>query len=282
MRNIRSCFTICKNGFRKWSCNYRIYVLFLLLLIFVHHYVRPFYDVSVRVERDLPLAIFPFLTNGTMTQIIIMFGMLFLFCDAPFTDNSQLYTIIRSGKERWAVGQILYILSASALYLLVIALLSIFMLLPNVDFADKWGSIFSTLAQGGNLGNISLSIPQRIVAQYTPVEAMVTSFLLEWGAVVFLALLLFAISLHANRIVGIVSVSVLILFDTVVSTNLPYWYYKLSPVSMARLTTLDALGSQGRPTLLYAGLFYCLGILLLSAICIISVRKKAVKVEVIL
>lgn len=280
MHRIKSCFSICKNGFRKWSCNYKIYVLLLLLLIFVHNYVRPFYEVSVRVEKPLPAAVFPFLTDSSLTQAIILFGAIFLFCDAPFSDNSQLYTLIRSGKGKWAVGQILYVFSASAVYLLTILLASLAMLLPNVTFDNTWGSIFSTLAQGGALGNISLSISRKIVALYTPMEAVAIGFLLEWGAIVFMALLLFAVNLHGNRIAGIVFVGALVLFDAVIYGELPYWYYKFSPVSMARLSTLDALGSQGRPTLLYAILFYVIGIFTLSAICVYSVRKKAVKVEV--
>ncbi len=282
MRNIKSCFSICKNGFRKWSSSYRMYVLLLLLILFTYHYVRPFYTASVQVDKSIPVVVFPFLTNGTFTQAIIMFGMVFLFCDAPFMDNIQLYTIIRSGKQKWAVGQILYMILASAVYLLTIFLLTVLMLVPNIDFADKWGAIFSTLAQGASFGNIAISIPQKIVALYSPMEAVVISFLLEWGAIVFMALLLFAINLNCNRIIGIVSVSSLILFDAAVYNNWPYSYNKFSPVSMARLTTLDALGSNGRPTLLYAVLFYGIGILFLSAFCVLCVRKKAVKMEVTL
>lgn len=279
MHNIRACFTICTNNFRKWSSNYRIYVLLLLIIMFSYNYARPFYEISVLVNQNIPPVIFPFLTSNILTQAMIMSGVIFLFCDAPFIDNCQPYSIIRSGRMKWMTGQILYVFFASAIYLLIIFICTVIMVIPNVSFANDWGSIFFTISQGGQISDIStVSVPYRILLLYTPLEALFISFLLEWGAAVFLGLLMLAINMNFNRAWGIACASIVVLFDAVVYNTMSYWYNRISPVSMARLSILDSSEATGKPGNVYAYLFFIISILILCMVCMICFRKKAIQV----
>jgi hypothetical protein len=281
MDSVRKSFRISINNVRKWGANPRIYILAILLFIFVWTFIRPILDFSRSVNYKVTPWLFPYLTNYYFSQMLIMIGIVFLFCDAPFMDSGQPYLILRSGRMTWGLGQVLYIMVGTAIYLLFVTIVSIMILAPNLFFSNSWGKVLGTLAQTDAARQFKISIPisYAIQAQYTAVQAFFLSFLLEWCACVMLGLIIYITNAYFKRTFGaIVGVS-FVLFDTVISNaGIGLFPYYFSPVSMARLTVLDPSGISTHPTNLYAYIFYTIGILLLSIIAILSMQKRDIQV----
>lgn len=152
-------FSCCAQNLRKWPSNPRIYVLGLLLIGFLFEWVRPIADFSSAVHVSVTPWVFPYLSLSQKVLLLIMLGIVLLFCDAPFIDAHQPYVIIRSGKRDWLLGQILYIMVASALYFLFIALISTLLMLPNLTFSSEWGKIFGTLALTDAGSQFKINLP---------------------------------------------------------------------------------------------------------------------------
>lgn len=280
MVNIRKSFSVCIHNVRKWATNPRIYILGILLILFVYTYVNPITNFSkIMGYRVTPWA-FPFISNFIYSQLVMMLGIVFLFCDAPFTDAGQPYFLIRSGRIQWGLGQVFYIMLGTALYFLFIALASILVLAPNMFFSVGWGKILGTLAQtnAGRFNNIYLPVSNQILTLYTPIQAFGLSLLLEWCAGTMLGLIIFIINMNFSRAMGVIASSAVVLLDFVIYSTFPSYMNHFSPVSMARLTTLDTSGLSPRPTNQYAYIFFAVGIILLSIIAVLSVRKRSIQV----
>ena len=60
-----------------------------------------------------PLDIFePFIYNSSTLHIatLMFLGLMLLFADAPFTEQSAMYSLVRCSRVQWVVGKLMYIL----------------------------------------------------------------------------------------------------------------------------------------------------------------------------
>lgn len=280
MGKLREAFSIGINNIRKWFTNPRIYILAILLIILVLTYIRPLYNFSEYAGYRVTVWMFPFISNFYITQFMMMLGIVFLFCDAPFIDICQPYQLIRSGRTVWGIGQVFYIMLSSALYFLFIAFLSILVLFPNVFISNDWGKVMGTLAQAdiGRSFGIYLPIDYQILTMYNPLQAFGLSILLDWCAGTMLGLIIFITNINFNRAIGAILASAVVILDISITNAFPYYLYHFSPVSMARLTIIDPSGFSTRPSSVYTFIFFFTGLIVLSVVAVLSARKHDIQV----
>ena len=273
-------FSCCAQNLRKWPSNPRIYVLGLLLIGFLFEWVRPIADFSSAVHVSVTPWVFPYLSLSQKVLLLIMLGIVLLFCDAPFIDAHQPYVIIRSGKRDWLLGQILYIMVASALYFLFIALISTLLMLPNLTFSSEWGKIFGTLAltDAGSQFKINLPISYKLQLTYTPIAAMAWSFFLNWLIGTFLGLLMFVLNMRFTREIGAIVATFLVILQYFCFSANGFLLWHFSPVSWASLENLDITHTSALPSITYA-VSVLIGLnLILILLAVIFIRKKDIDV----
>ncbi|MCL1791356.1 MAG: hypothetical protein FWG40_08445 [Peptococcaceae bacterium] len=279
---------------RKWPANPRLYVIVLLLGSFLLSLL-----VSVRrfcADADVGVTpwLFPFLMDNPYLVFVFMLGILLLFCDAPFIDAHQAGVIIRMGKTTWALGQIFYVMVASALYFAAVFVLSLVLMFPHVGFSWEWGQIIGTLAQtnAGGAYDVPFFLSYRIMLDYSPVSALAWCFGLCWLLGVFLGLIHFVVNQSLGRGFG-TALALFLIF-------LPFFafdmgsgrlfvldvggLYKIvtvdyfSPVSWASLNSMDVANYKPLPPRSYA-VSALVGLnVVLSGLAVLVVRKKSVDV----
>ncbi|MCB8818087.1 hypothetical protein [Desulfosporosinus shakirovi] len=280
MGNVSKIITCCIQNLRKWSANPRLYVLGLLIIGFLCDYIPPITKFSMAVQVPATPWVFPYLTLDAMLLFMLMLGIVLLFCDAPFIDAHQPYVIIRSGKTNWLLGQISYIMLASALYFLFIVFVSVLMLLPNLTFSFEWGKIWGTLAltNAGNQFKIILPVSYQLQLNYTPIAAMAWSFLLNWLIGTFLGLLIFVLNMRFTREIGVIVSSALAFLPYFCFDVNSFLLFRLSPVSWASLGILDTTHTTALPSITYA-VSVLIGLnLILILLANMFIRKKDINV----
>lgn len=278
---VKKIFCIAMYSIRQWITNPRIICLFVLMSAFVWNDFEVIGNLTGMTGIKTNPLIFPFFSSDPVKQLILLAGIVFLFSDAPFINKNQPYIIIRSKRIPWVLGQILYIVMASAIYFLFLMLVSILVLLPYGTFATNgWGKIIQTLAQTDVGAQIKLQfgITKEITTFYSPFEAFGLSFLLNWGVACFLGLLLFVINMKFNRMLGLVAAGVILFFDLLVTNMLPPTFYHFSPVSLSRLSVLDPMGVSLFPKLTYPFVFFSVSIVVLSALLVVSIKKISIEI----
>ncbi|MGB8455954.1 MAG: hypothetical protein WCD89_27020 [Anaerocolumna sp.] len=278
---VKKIFSIAMYSIRQWVTDPRIISLFVLMSMFVWNDFEVIGDLTGRTGIKTNPLIFPFFSNDPVKQLILLAGIVFLFSDAPFINKNQPYIIIRSKRIPWVLGQILYIIMASAIYFLFLMLISILVLLPYGTFAtDGWGKIINTLAQtdAGRQINLQFGITKEITTFYSPWEAFGLSFLLNWGVACFLGLLMFVINLKFNRMLGLVVGGVILSFDLLVTNALPPAFYHFSPVSLSRLGVLDPMGVSMFPNMTYPFVFFSVSIVVISVLLVVSIKKISIEI----
>jgi len=280
VNNIRTILILCGLNIKRWASNPRYYVLLLLIGMLVHYVSLPILRFSIMVGVPVTPWIFPFISTAPYINGMLILGMVLLFCDAPFMNDSTPYECIRSGRKKWLYGQYIYILTASFLFTFAIMGCSILCLLPNISFEPGWGRVFSTLAQTNAGAQYSLiPISYGIQQTYSPLHAMLLSVCVFWLVTVFMGMLIFALNLVTQRIGGTIVGFVFAFFPYFAYEVGGGWIFYLVPTTWINIQMLDASGNSRYPSVIYAIVFLVAAIFLLM--CIASEIMKKQEVEVL-
>ena len=169
--------------------------------------------------------IFPFLFAFRYMRIVFMIPVVFIFCDAPFVDTNQTYVMLRTKRNIWSMGQILYIIVSSFLYTLFHLLLTIIFNIQYMQWGTTWGDVLGNARTSGIMVNLNIryttvGISASIIRYFTPAQAMFFSFILMWLSFIFIGMLIYAINiLTKSKGISIIVTGFLILLNAVVEVG---------------------------------------------------------------
>ena len=95
-----------------------------------------------------PLNIFePFIYNSSTLHIatLMFLGLMLLFADAPFTEQSAMYSLVRCSRVQWVVGKLMYILLSCAVYYIFSLAVTVIFFSPNAFAGNVWSAPFYEL-----------------------------------------------------------------------------------------------------------------------------------------
>lgn len=271
----------CINTFLKWKGNPKIWVVGAFLIFYIYNLVAPIAAFCQDVGYSVTPWLFPYFFSNSSSSLLLMLAFVLFLCDAPFLDQQQILVLIRTGRYKWAAGQLLYIAASSFLYFLAIFVLSLFFILPHLHLTNEWGKIIGTLTQtdaGQNYGIMDLSF--NVMNYYLPVEAMLLSFTLMVGIGISLGNFMFFVNLRCNKSLGVGGATTFVLLPALLHFEGFYKFSYLSPVSWGNLSLMaSGLSPKLTPTYAYIVLFLCNAVLITLILWTIPNNELAVEVE---
>ena len=228
--------------------------------------IRDFIEAT---NCPVSIYIYPIMLIHIKFRTIISFCCVYLFSDVPFLQYSKMYSLIRMGRIKWALAQILSIFETAFLFCLYMCIVPVVLCIPNVEFTGEWGKIIHTLSltNMSQVYAINIYVPYEVLVRLKPMEAMFLAVGLSTLLISFFGIFMFAVSLVFKRNIAIVAASVVIGWSVAV-----YNIYKLlfpyAPVLWLDISQIGQLfyGMKRFPDLRY---------ILLSFLLMISVSALA-------
>lgn len=273
---------ICMQNIRKWVGNRRILMCIAMTTLLVYSYTKDLSVLCNYMGQKMNPWIFPFLFAFRYMRIVFMIPVVFIFCDAPFVDTNQTYVMLRTKRNIWSMGQILYIIVSSFLYTLFHLLLTIIFNIQYMQWGTTWGDVLGNAGTSGIMVNLNIryttvGISASIIRYFTPAQAMFFSFILMWLSFIFIGMLIYAINiLTKSKGISIIVTGFLILLNAVVEGK-PYWC-KFSPLSWNYIGCIDVGGRTQYPTITYVLCMYILMIVIFGIIAVAAGNRREVVV----
>lgn len=266
MNKIRSQIKFGWRLFVNRTVSIRMFTLLLLLGFVYHIFLTPLNSFVKSVNHPVCPFIFPFLLSDIYFLVLFMAAVVYYFSDAPFMKNWTMYQVIRTGRVRWAFGQIETILISSFTFVILAIGMTGILLLPNVTLSEGWGKVLYTLSMTGASGdfNIPFSIPYEIISRYTVLEGLGVTILVGGMVIAFIGLLMFCISLIGSRLLANVVAMVFVIMPMIqlnIGMSVPELDF-ISPVSWMNLSKLNIKGSGNE-----LSIGYCVAVL--GSLCIL-------------
>ncbi len=262
--------------YRKWFTDPRIYIAFFLGSLFIINHASNYILYARSINEPINfLEPFIYAMNTLECQVIVFASFILLISDAPFIDNNSVYILLRSKKEKWSTGIILYLLGSALLYLFVLTIVTILFGIFHAYVVNAWSDPIYTLAvYSPRNAHIEYEIAFPYIGflqAYTPITAYFSTMFLQLGYYFFFALLIFLFNFqfkyHIGSIIGIIfhAISYVIILDA------GYIDIKYSLISYC----IPIFHNGQTITLLKSGgLFLCL-ILLLYLITLKIIRRSS-------
>lgn len=278
MDRLRKVLLIAGNNFKKWTANPRMYVVLLLMAGYTAMMLNCISAFLSGSGYRIAPWVFPFFMGQPYSLLMILLGLILLFCDAPFIDREQPYVIMRTGRTAWTVGQILYIVLSSAVYFFGVMLLTVLVLLPHLSWERGWGRVINSFCQNGaSRYGVVIPFDYGVVNTFTPTQAMVLEYLLCWLMGSFLGLLMFVLNLAVSRSAGAIAAAAFSVFPLFVKRS-DYWLHYISPGSWTSLSVIDFSGNSSFPSPFYVFSSFFFLIALLAASALLLMKRRDVDV----
>lgn len=284
---IRVAWFISQLSLKKLMRNPKISVMIFLLGF---HMWDAFLTVRYK-SAELGLSVspwsIPFIFNTDLTLAMLLMMVVVWFCDAPFMDEHQPYTIARSGRTVWFYGQVVYIIKGTFICLLLIVFFSILPIIDRFALSDQWGRVYTELAsqdfimESGSILNFNVS--PEIIGRYSPVIATLLSTSLFWLNSIFLCLLMFALNLKLPKYFG-TGLTLFVAFlggGSSIYNNLGSFtdvLKKIIPTCWCKIDNISNNPITGRVSFVYAYTFLFIAIIALIIIARFFMKRYIVEI----
>lgn len=203
MREIRQVFQLARQNFSGWKRSPRIWMTFLLALVLCLMLSDQVLSHAQRYETILQIAE-PFIwTYGDGASVMLSSLLLvLLFADMPFVDQQTPYSLVRTKRNIWLAGQIIYVISATIIYNLFLFVVLACMTAPFAYVGNVWSETAAMLGYGGG-ASITVPVSIKTMESSMPYECAFTVFLLMLLYSLFIVSLMLCLNLTIKNAAGV-------------------------------------------------------------------------------
>lgn len=289
MHSVKQVFSLLTSSLYTLLVSKKFVIFIAVAFIFSAYTFGGLNDIAVFYGTKVSAYSFPFfLSNPSM---LLLFGVLvtYIFSDVPFTEQNTYFVMIRTNRNIYYAAKILYIFAASVVIAATFVLFSIISVIPNADFTNQWGKIIYTLSSSPQTilehsnAKIGFAVNDIVVNEFTPLTAMVYSFVLMVLVVFFIGIVIMFVSImiskNASYIVSGFFVS--LSYFSVFLGNITFhgFLYFISPFSWISLNWLDIYNSGLAPSPLYAVLVIVCSTALMEIIAFLKFYHRDLKLQ---
>ena len=203
---MKQVFMVALYNFRIWKKNPRIFLSFSIAFIFcflLSDKIVAFaekYDTSMQILE-------PFIwTFGDSNSILLSSMILiFLFADMPFVTNATPFFLMRTTRKKWLLGQAIYILLATSVYMVFVMSATAFISMRKAFVGNIWSN--TAVALGYSKAGETLAVPASVKAMgmSTPYGCAAIVFLLMLCYSLILVFLMLLFNLKFGQIGGVLA-----------------------------------------------------------------------------
>ena len=230
----------------NWTRNYKIYFVVLTLIIFVLDNYTAVFDFAYQARFRVSPYLFPFCFTHPFMRIVIFSCVIFLFSNAPFISGFQLLLLSRTGKKKWYLAQMVYLIICCFLLTAFLVALPVIRNISMIAFLKDWGKVIETLARQFDIVH---PISYQTVSRYSAQEVMVYTVCISILLMMLIGMILYLCNiLFKNRSVGILICVALVLLDWFVYITGNITLLGISPISWRQISNMAYARERGLPS----------------------------------
>lgn len=247
MKQIKQAFSIAGYNFRLWRGNPRILVTFSLAFILC--FLLSDKAVRFAANHNTPMQLVEtFIWSfGDSNSILLSSSLLvLLFADMPFLSSGTPLYLVRTSRRTWITGQVIYIVSATTVYLLFVLASTVLLSLSQSFTANMWSPTAAILGYTNAGKRVAIPALVKTLEMSWPYQSMASIFALMLGYTGVMVMIMLVCNLRFGQAAGVVSVLVYSIYgilmqpDTIqLLLKLPDEAYYIANVTIGWLSPLN-------------------------------------------
>lgn len=204
MGKIRQSLLIAGQNFSKWPRSPRTWMVFVIAFILCLMLSDKILSYAQNYEISLQI-VEPFIwIYGDSTSVLLSSLLLILlFADMPFVDSVTPYTLIRTKRSIWLLGQMIYVCVGTIIYNIFLLVSLMILTAPFAYIGNLWSETAALLGYGGSAG-ISIPVSVKTMESSMPYECAGKVFVLMFLYSLFIAGLMLWLNLLKYSGAGVI------------------------------------------------------------------------------
>ena len=192
--SLQKTLTVAALHYQRWKQTPKAAVVFLLAFILSYLLTNQILDVVQAHNLAIQVAE-PFIWTFGDAQSILLASLplLILFADLPLASNEVPFYLARCSRSIWLAGELVYVFSASALYLFWIFESTIILCIKNSYVANQWSNAAVIFAYMD--GDTAIPSSMKVMQQIAPYPCCLRVALLMLGYLMLAVSIQFAVTL---------------------------------------------------------------------------------------
>ena len=233
-------WNLAKLEMKKWIISPRM-VLWIPMVVYINHFaiepiVRAAEDMSAKTGYLCRPNLFEgFIAMGTsgLLLMILPLMLLVLLSDFPNTEYGSVFLIHRISRRDWIIGQILFFVMASIIFIVIIGLISMSLLIGRSEMSFSWSRVVTKYGRvfPDRYGDtFSRLLPKQLYNQMTPLESILHTYLLLLLYSCLIGGILLLSKMVYQKKAGVVAASIIIILGAVFCSfrSDPMWVFPMS------------------------------------------------------
>ena len=205
---VRKALSITRNEFVSLIHKPKLLLIIASIAFMIDSVAKPMKDLSIELGYQLNIAEpFIFITSKGLNIVIIPLIFIAILSDFPSAENSGYFSIIRNGRISWLVGETLFALLSSVLYIITIFLSVAIYCADNSFIGNVWSDY--TLRTYIDYPDIFLYgttfLDTSVYTQGTPVDILFQTLALMIMYIFILVMLMLMFRIIGRKTFGIIT-----------------------------------------------------------------------------
>lgn len=290
MKYVHQLLQIVLFSFRRWRRNPRIILTFTLAFLLclmltdkAVSFAKHYHTVMQLVEAFV--WVFGDADSIMMSSLLVTL----LFLDMPLIDEAVPYYLLRMNRSVWILGQILYIMTATLIYIAFLFAVTCLICAPLSFPGNMWSETGALLGYSGIGEKIALPASVRTMEMSLPYQCAAVICVLILLYCLFLAVQMIMLRINGNKTGSVISVFIINLYGLLLKPELFQKLLKLPQTQLYKANVLAGWLSPLNHATYYMHNFgydylprlwmSCAVFLTLIGICIIATLKRVKKFE---
>lgn len=229
MSRVSQVIAVARYNFRLWHKNPRVFLTFALAFILCFLLSDKVVRFAAEYKTTMQIVEAFVWTFGDSNSILLCSLLLvLLFADMPFISPGTPFFLMRIDRGTWVAGQALYVVLATALYMLFVLVATSLVCMSSSFTGNMWSATAAILGYSGAGKAVALPASVKVLEMSTPYVCMATIFALMLLYALLVAFLMLAFNMYLGQRAGAVSVFVFNLYGLVLNPELIRTVFHLS------------------------------------------------------
>lgn len=205
LHSFRMIFITAFYNFRQWKGNARVvssFVLAFILCFLLTDKTIQFAETCDTTMQVTEAFIWSFGDSNSILLISLL--LLLLFADMPFITSATPFFLSRCSRKIWVMGQMIYIVAATFLYLLFVLLSTCVLSIRYAYPVNIWSRTAANLAYSEAGKELALPATAKIVEMSRPYQVMLWIFCLMLLYTLVMMFLMLFLNLKKGPLAGVI------------------------------------------------------------------------------
>lgn len=221
MHSLRQIWAVASGNFRQWNKNPRIIITFGLAFVLCFLLSDKAVKFALEYNTTMQLVEAFVWTFGDANSILLSsLILLLLFADMPFISSATPFILVRTSRRAWLLGQVVYIVLATFIYLAFILVATSVLCMSNSFIGNMWSETAAILGYSGAGQAVALPAFVKTLEMSTPYECMATIFLLMLLYTLLMVFIMLVVNLKKGQFWGVASVFIFTLYGLLLNPQL--------------------------------------------------------------